>query len=244
MGFSVTVVPKRPIRSIILILLVLIVSLQAHSYEGGSRETYLKVASVREPQPPEIIGDKLILVYHTETPVRFVGAAFAHEEYGKIHPFKLNEFGTFYLVYQITTEAEHLTYRLVVDGLWMSDPGNTRIVVDSMGISFSVIPLPTIPQDNAIVGPVVLEDRRVIFMLEAPVGERVSLMGSFNGWDPFMYPMEESSIEPGLYRTVLRLTRGTHYYRFLVKGTPMADPRNVDVVIDGGGREASVVIVP
>ena len=231
-------------RRVVILLLLIILGLQGLSaYEGGSRDIFFQVAGARDTQPPVIMENKLILTYKPQEPTRFIGAAFKHENYIQTHPFQINDYGVFFLVYPLPQTEADLTYRLVVDGLWIPDPANARTVKDKNGIVLSRINLPERSlQDTS--SPFIGEGGRVTFRLVGSPGELVYLAGSFNRWDPFMYQMKESSRMPGLYQITLPLNRGTHYYYFIYRVLPITDPRNLDVAMDGHGREVSVLSLP
>ena len=69
------------------------------------------------------------------------------------------------------------------------------------------------------------ESREVTFILCqrcVPVTAFVSLMGSFNGWDPAAHRLV---CDPdGRWRITLRLPPGDHRYLFIVDGTPVNTP--------------------
>ena len=223
------------------LLLVAVFPLSA--YEGGSRDIFFKVAAARDTQPPVIMEDKLILVYKPPEPTRFIGAAFGHENFRIPHPFKINEYGVFFLVYPLPQGEPEITYRLIVDGLWMADLSNPRRIHDSMGISLSLFPIPEKDlQDGA--PPHLDAHGKITFSFRASPGEKIYLAGSFNRWDPFMYRMQESPTIPGLYRISLSLGRGTHYYNYLYRGIPLTDPKNENISLDANAREVSELRIP
>lgn len=81
----------------------------------------------------------------------------------------------------------------------------------------------------------------VEFSLKAPAAEAVSLVGSFNRWDPSSHPMDGDG--KGLWEIVLPLPPGTYHYGFEVDGKWRADP-SVKETETKAGREASVRKVP
>lgn len=230
-------------RKKIIPILLLLMILPLYAYEGGSRDIYFTVAGARDTQPPRIMNDQLILIYKPQEPTRYIGAAFAHEDFIESHSFKINDYGVFFLIYPLPQFEEELTYRLVVDGLWMSDPTNPRIVRDRNGISLSYVNLP-VKQRVGIESPKMEQNGTVTFSFRASRGEQVYLAGSFNHWDPFMYQMKESRELPGVYEITLPMRPGRYYYYFLYRGLPMTDPENLDISLDSNGREVSVLEIP
>jgi hypothetical protein len=70
----------------------------------------------------------------------------------------------------------------------------------------------------------------------------VTVAGSFNAWDPFMYPLEEQS--PGSYALDLELPAGDHLYAFVYLGSYRHDELNPDSAWNASGVRVSRVSVP
>ncbi|MBI9101504.1 MAG: glycogen-binding domain-containing protein [Spirochaetales bacterium] len=228
---------KKPV---IILLIAILGSAFLFSYEGGSRDIYFKIAGAKMTEAPQIMENKLILLYKPDEPTRFVGAAFAHEDYISIHPFKINENEVFYLVFPLPEDQASLDYRLIVDGLWMADPSNSRIYRDTGGISISNLSLPP-SETRDLSSPQIKQDGRVTFIFKGNSGEKVYLSGSFNHWDPFLYRMSELSPGSGIYEITLPIRRGIHYYQFIYRGAAYTDPQNLDLSMDINNREVSVL---
>jgi hypothetical protein len=90
------------------------------------------------------------------------------------------------------------------------------------------------PKSDGI--PIVLE-------FTQPAARSVTVMGSFNRWNPGADPMQKDP-ETGKWRIVLRLPPGSHDYVFWIDGRqPAADP-NADLVReDDFGNRNSVLFV-
>ena len=87
--------------------------------------------------------------------------------------------------------------------------------------------------------PVVL----VRFELPAPGARRVSLAGSFNGWNPLEHRMAVSPAT-GSWTITLPLPSGEHQYLFVVDGEQwVPDPLAHAQVDDGFGTTNSVIVV-
>lgn len=82
----------------------------------------------------------------------------------------------------------------------------------------------------------------VIFTAFYPEASSVQLAGDFNDWQPEKTPMKKISKE-GVWNTKLRLTSGTHSYRFVVDGHWQQDPCNDAVEPNSYGEYNSVVNV-
>ena len=82
----------------------------------------------------------------------------------------------------------------------------------------------------------------VSFSLDDRSARDVSLIGSFNNWDPAATPMKRD--ENGLWRASLMLKPGRYSYKFLVdRARKIVDPRNSVSEPDGFGGSSSVIEV-
>ncbi len=61
-----------------------------------------------------------------------------------------------------------------------------------------------------------------VFFCQAPLAERVSLIGDFNSWDPNATPMAKQP--DGRWMVGLELSPGSHHYLFWVDGRRVLDP--------------------
>jgi hypothetical protein len=198
---------------------------------------------MEESEPPHFIDRNLILSYSSPRDLRFVGAAFEHEEFSEIHPFFENDHGVFVLVYPTPQDKSitDLRYRIVADGLWISDPTAEHTVTDPNGLELSRVPIPARFRRITEV-PFVQPDGKTRFMYSAPAGYRIYIVGDFNNWDPFMHRLTET--ERGTYEITLRLQPGEHFYYFVSNGLKILDPRNPLRGVDYEGTEASLFRVP
>lgn len=204
--------------------------------EGPNIDLHIQVSTLEEAREPFRVGEHLVLSYDEERPLRYVGAAFAHEDFAERHIFRRNQNDVYILIYELPEGLEEVEYRLVTDGTWLTDPENpasrrldTDFEVSVADVSDRPRPIPDGPRRTA--------DDRVEFVYEGAPGSRVHVTGSFNNWDPYMYPMEE--VEPGRYETSIRLREGTHYYHFVVDGRRRADARNTGNTYTRAGRTVS-----
>ena len=86
-------------------------------------------------------------------------------------------------------------------------------------------------------------DREVVrFELSAPTASRVTLVGSFNEWNPVATPLQRDS-STGKWIVSLRLPPGRHVYAFVVDGDVKADPTAPRAADDDFGSANSVVLV-
>lgn len=250
-------IKRRLYKTAILSLLALTASPPLTGQEVGmdafgieSIELHIEITSLRTAAPPRVVEDKVLFTYRPSDRTiagrsftRYVGVAFAHENFSTVHVFARNEHGVFFLLYPIPTEGalEILEYRYVVDGLWLADPENPNQVVDVAGIPISYVRVPTPTPDRGEL-PHVGTDGRVRFVYRGDEDALVSLAGTFTNWDPYMYRLTETS--PGEYEITLRLQPDTYAYYFVVNGRRELDPLNPELAYDADGNPASRVVVP
>lgn len=72
----------------------------------------------------------------------------------------------------------------------------------------------------------------------ASEARQVSVVGSFNNWDPTVHPLIKTPQGDWMIR--LYLTPGNFVYAFCVDGTTWLDPNNSDRVPNGRGSAWSV----
>ena len=80
----------------------------------------------------------------------------------------------------------------------------------------------------------------VLFQLPAPTARTVSIVGSFNNWQPDKTQLSGPD-ENGMWHTAIRLPKGTHHYKFVVDEAWVNDPGNPQLVEDGFGGRNSVI---
>lgn len=80
------------------------------------------------------------------------------------------------------------------------------------------------------------------FQLLYPEAKAVSLVGSFNNWDPTAHLLLENS--PGFWSITLSLPEGRYQYQFVIDQTLwMPDPWAEEPIDDGFGQKNSLLIV-
>lgn len=187
------------------------------------RTVHVEVQTLEEATAPMIVADHLILSYDSDRPLRYVAAVFEHEDFATRHVFRRNRHDVLFLAYRLPDDVEKIRYRIVVDGMWSTDPNNphfrrlaTDVNISYVDVSDRPRPTPEYPRR--------LDDGRVEFLFRDVSGRRVYVAGSFSNWDPYRHRMEE--IEPGVYRTRLPLREGEHFYHFVSDGRRYTDPLN------------------
>ncbi|ULQ59342.1 isoamylase [Brucepastera parasyntrophica] len=211
------------------------------------------VASISRVQEP-LISDKHV-IFTARGDARYVGIAFEHEDYRFIHSFQriirrdlygkpqVDDQGrpletVLFYIAEIPPEMKELTYRMVVDGLWTTDPQNPHTKYDYInGMNVSILPV----EYYEIFQTSQRDSNLVKFTYEGNPGAVIRLAGTFNNWDPFMYELTE--ISPGRYEISLPLPKGTWYYAYFEGTTQRPDSTNSNHVYTKDGRVASVLVV-
>lgn len=229
-------------RRAALVLAFLAASLGLSAFEVDDLSLHVTLSGLDRARAPFARGSWLVL--SAEGAHRYVGAAFEHEGFARVHAFEKNAFGIFVLAYPIPLErAEPLAYRLVVDGAWVADPANPRRASAARtGLGLSVAEVPYLSAERPGLYSLVAEDGRTArFLWKGPPGERVTVAGDFNGWDPFLHELRET--RPGVYELELALLPGTHYYCFVNRGEYRPDPLNYAKASSPEGRVVSVLVM-
>ena len=230
-------------RRVKLIALALLLA-SAWCYASES-DLILRAGGLTAAEPPVVIGDSILLSYAFPGGVRDGGihavqAAFSHEGFGTLHVFSRNRNGVYVLSIPRTYGLTEFTYRLVVDGIWTTDPVNPDVVSDAFGVAMSRFTIAAVQTPSGD-SPVLLDNGLVEFSLLGKTGQHVTIVGSFNGWDPFMTSMVEHD---GVFRRTLRLPPGEHLYYFLVDGLRVPDPGNSRQKLHRDGQIVSILDVP
>ena len=212
----------------------------AHAFDVTSVDLHLYLSGLKEARGPVVVEEHLVL--SVSGPYRFVGAAFANEDWRTVHPFEVNRYGVFILAVPIPYgEATTVRYRLVLDGLWAADPVNPSAERDrGTGALMSLANLPQRPRSVLGVWDPAREGG-ASFYFEAEPGQRITVAGSFNGWDPFIHELDES--EPGHYELSLELPPGEYFYVFVYRGERIADPLNRRLLFGADGRPVSAITI-
>lgn len=208
-------------------------------YEYNNIVTKLDKASV-----PQVTDNYII--FTEPTGPRFIGIAFDFENFQTIHPFnihrnydlegKVTNSVMFYLL-ERPADLKEISYRLIIDGLWTSDPINPDSVYDDeSGISLSRLNIgSTKPQITYA------KAGGTKFIYNGEPGQTVRLCGNFTNWDSWIYELEET--EPGFYELDLPLPEGKYYYNYYLGMNAVVDKTNPNRAYTDDGRVTSVLIV-
>ncbi|MBO5606698.1 MAG: glycogen-binding domain-containing protein [Treponema sp.] len=207
---------------------------------------YAEIAStISEVRAPYMKGDYVIFTQKKEA--RYIGIAFDFEKYRSIHQFQIKELrdenynvkdSLFFYILKLPKNVQTVNYRLVVDGLWTTDPQNIhRQYNDEAGVELSQlnanrsIPLVTEKKENGCVR----------FVYTGPSGQHVRLGGSFTNWDSWIYELKE--VSPGQYQCDLPLPPGTYQYAYYTGVKSFPDKTNPQRCYTQDGKVASQIVV-
>ena len=211
---------------------------RAEAFERTT-ELHLKIMGQREAAPPELFQGSVFFTQKPKYPVRYIGIAFAHENYREVHLFERNQKGLLFYVLPLPEGLRNVDYRIIIDGLWTTDSTNALKERDVSGVAVSRFEVPAAVAEPKLKSPTYeAKTRTAEFNVRTEPGKTISVVGSFNGWDPYMHNLDE--VAPGLYTLSLKILPGTYYYYFLIDGLRKTDPLNHQIGADADGNEVSV----
>jgi len=244
---------------LMFVVLIVIVSFSwAEDWETYEMVNLLLL--IREPSAPVIHENYII--FTADSNLRRVGVSFAHEDFRNVYWFRrlmipqdrmnpiilpgekvpspYRDSGLQFFVFETPVNLPEVEYRLVINGLWTIDPhnpNNRRDPVSGLGVSVINVPpwrIGPSPFDGLPNG--------LRFTYNAQSGESVTIAGSFNNWDPFMYELREGPA--GVYSLTIPLPPGTYQYVFFHRGERFIDTNNPRRIYTRDGRAASEITVP
>ena len=234
------------IATALMFLISLPVSAKEDTQPSDFTYEYKEIASqiLSVSRPYEKDGH---IVFTAKDGPRHIGIAFDFENYQIIHSFqKKSNYDMdgkptdtyFFYILQTPDELKSISYRLVVDGLWTTDPLNDSKKYDaSTGIYLSTLRL------NREIKQVTETKKTegVHFVYKGKSGEKIRLAGTFSNWDSWIYEMKETSY--GVYELYLPLPKGTYYYSYYHGTKSMPDRTNPDRAFSKDGRIVSLLTV-
>jgi hypothetical protein len=112
--------------------------------QGATLDTELhhRIVNTRSSTEPFVGRDVILLSYEGTPGTQVVSLAMEHELYREFHTFEKNKHGIFILALPLPESLEEIHYRLVVDGLWTTDP-NVPSKFDGRGVLVSVLQVPS-----------------------------------------------------------------------------------------------------
>ena len=226
--------------------------------ETESYQVIEHLLSLPGPCAPIVVDD--VIIFTAPSSYRRAGVAFSHEGFSQVHwlrqllipqenlslpemhgkkqdPYK--DSGLLFYIHEIPENTPAIEYRMVINGLWTLDPANSLSRTDSATrLKYSVLELPVREKKpDFFSGP----PGSLNFNFKGPPGETVTVAGSFNGWDPFMYELKESPA--GTYSLNIPLPPGRYQYVFFHRGERYVDPNNPSRVYSRDGKAASEIVI-
>lgn len=203
------------------------------------------IARMTGVRAPYMDGDYIIFTAPKQS--RYVGIAFDFEGYEHIHAYRLHNTydvegeitdSWFFYMLEKPKDVTSISYRLVIDGLWTTDPNNPNSAFDPVAeLSVSRITLPPIAVKNTETVPA----GYTRFVCFAPTGQKIRVGGTFTNWDSWIYEMTE--VQRGKYQLDLPLPAGTYYYNYYRGITSFIDETNPSKGYTADGRIASRIEV-
>jgi len=248
----------------LLIILIVITSFSAvpavSADDWESYEIVNRLLSLSGPCAPIIHENSVVFTANSD--IRRIGIAFSHENFEKIYwyrqllipqyglepimlpgekvPSPYRDSGIQFYVHTVPDNVRDLEYRLIINGLWTIDPANPQTRRDPVsGLTLSLL---KIPRHHARHSPLIGLPEGLSFLFKGPPGETVTVAGTFNNWDPFMYELRE--YPAGVYSITIPLPPGTYQYVFFHRGERYADPNNSQRIFSKDGRIASEIVIP
>lgn len=199
------------------------------------------IAQIKDAKAPYVQDG--YAVFTAENTTRFVGIAFEYENFKSVHPFNIKNTRDFegkisasckFFVLEIPKDTKKIRYRIVIDGLWTTDPLNLKKDFDSSTqMYFSVLEVPEIfpPQTQVIASDksdsfthVDNGSQIVRFVYLGEPGLVVRVGGTFTNWDSWIYIMQE--VESGKYILDISLSQGTYFYSYYTGISSFVDNTN------------------
>lgn len=217
----------------------------ASDAEGLKKYFYDKIIhEIDHVQAPVITDD--YIVFTADSSNRFVGIAFDFENFQTIHPFQIlktydhngdEKSSLLFYCYERKHNVSSIKYRLVMDGLWTTDPENPiREYDESINLYFSKL-----SNLGEIATFTKTQPNTTSFIYKGEPGLDLRLAGNFTNWDPWIYTMKET--RPGYYELNLPLPTGKYYYSYFVGLTQILDNTNPNKEYTSDGRTANILIV-
>ncbi|MBI3396375.1 MAG: hypothetical protein HY042_11110 [Spirochaetia bacterium] len=206
--------------------------------------TYVRIVNWREYGMGRGVLTKGILFTVQAYRSRIVYLSGDFNNWGKI-PMYRNSQGVYYYllpVREIEAGERILSYqyKYQIDGIWGHDPMNKNSLPDGLGGYLSEYRLNAEDVNRRVTVRVLKEEskgkeRLVEFAVYLPEADNLSLVGSFNGWNPeHDLPVKGND---GIFRLRMRLAPGEYVYKYVADGRWMLDPFNRDTRFHKGISE-------
>lgn len=203
------------------------------------------VAKLEKTSEPFVTED--YVVFTQKTGPRFLGIAFDFENYQTIHPFMKHTnydydgnttTSVMFYILERPKNLKEISYRLIIDGLWTSDPNNSNLYYENnFGLSISKVdlgePKPKVTNSE--------DQNGTKFIYNGEPGQTVRIAGTFTNWDSWIYELKET--EPGYYELNIPLPSGKYYYNYYLGMNRIVDKTNPNRAYTSDGITSSVIVV-
>ncbi|MCB1172667.1 MAG: glycogen-binding domain-containing protein [Leptospiraceae bacterium] len=144
------------------------------------------------------------------------------------------QYGVYYYLQPVLYDRQgaalsEYKYKFQVDGMWQSDAQNRNRIDDGLGGYVSVFHAAQPDTDRQIHARILSASARpgwqlVEFAIYRPSARNISLVSSFNNWNPEMDPMTRGT--DGVFRYKKELPIGSYYYMYIIDGRWVLDTYN------------------
>jgi 1,4-alpha-glucan branching enzyme len=209
--------------------------------------------SITEAEPPRFTDEGLLFTYKPDEwspEPRYVMVSGDFDNWRQPYLMSRNENGVFLFLFNETgdqgvlLEEGRYRYRLLIDGIWVADPGNRKVTFDKNGVALSYFDVerPVYSDDLLDKNPWQIDDNTYVFYYPQPVERYVRLVGDFNNFDPYSLPLNLN--DAGIWEIRVNIPPGRHIYRFYVDGTFQTDPLNDNIEVDRFDNRYNVIDLP
>lgn len=191
----------------------------SESGEEGLRDVGESLRNLRQDLPPERLASTIVSgLAHLPPPRR---SKWRHLWSNPQHP----------RVVWAYRAAIFLVLLGILGGIWRHS--GQRVVTPGAAAPMNA---KMVSRPEAALGPMA----PVTFVFYAPKAKSVSLVGTFNDWNPEKTPMNRG--KDGTWSVQVSLAQGRHEYLFLVDGSRFeSDPNALELRQDGMGNENTVL---
>ncbi len=253
---------KKSVFYLLLCLTSLGMTAETYTPRTDDITLYLYLAELSGASAPYIQQSHVIFTYHTKRHIRGIAVSFKHESFRNRYVFTKSSTtsGLYYLALPMQDfPSTEIYYQYIVDGVRIHDPKNEQMMLLSSGAKISEFTFSE--TKNQLYGDINESPRtqftidfsersntavKTIFdtyYISQDAPSYVSVVGNFNGWEPFFTPLTKESAKQ-FSVNVPRLS-GTIYYYFFVDGERILDPQNTNIALDRvRGHRVSVLKLP
>lgn len=227
--------------------------LLAFNYDNGALNTlyYSNLKILKQADAPQnvkmiitgsrtgqstLCADGLLFTYRNRG-ARAVSVAGSFSAWKTI-PMDRSDSGVWYYFLPAGGASRRVTYKYLVDGIWITDPGNPERMDDRMGSYLSVAE-PGTRAEGKLVSWRRIDPATVEFRTYQPGASMVSLVGDFNHWNPEDDLLSRGT--DGIWRLRKKLFAGVYRYQYIVDGEWVPDMYNPSAGSDDNGKLCSVI---